>query len=258
VLVDGFGRGVDSTRTSTTSSTPSTPQPRNVVPVAVRRAVTDEFAVQRSRTIDGPPPPAPSDANSPAPVQTGTLDYYRERYDDFVRRNPGLTPPPYYLNYGDKYVQRFSALGPKDLSPAGLAWRDRCLLNLQNAIEAKRAADPAGFAQLERDPQKFEAFCFDTHAKAYLDAGLLQLPAQDLVRIVTTPDLRDLVSPEGLKQIGQILGSIQPQDLENVAVATGKDELSQLPSQLQWLQQQLPHFPLPLPGLPKFPNLPWA
>ena len=81
----------------------------------------DAFETTTRATAKALTPGRSSAANNlPAEIPTGTRDYYRKRYDDFVRRNPGMTPPSYYLEYGQKYCDRFSSLGPKDLSPAGL------------------------------------------------------------------------------------------------------------------------------------------
>ena len=38
----------------------------------------------------------------------GSESYYRRRHDDFVARNPWQPAPDYYLEYGDKYVHKFS------------------------------------------------------------------------------------------------------------------------------------------------------
>lgn len=183
----------------------------------------------------------------PAPVQTPAADYYRQRYDDFVRRNPGKTPPSYYLEYGQKYLEKFSALGPKDLSPAGLAWRDKTLKNLQDAIEKKRMEDPEGFAKLEQDEAAFKAFAYGTHPEAYLKAGLLKLPAQDLLKIATTPEMKDLLTPDGLRQVWDVLRTVKPEDVGNIAWATIQEGLRRLP---------LPHIELPHIELPKLPRIP--
>lgn len=156
----------------------------------------------------------------PAEVKTGTRDYYRQRAADFQRRNPGVALPDYYLGYGDKYCQKFANLGPKDLSPAGLKWRDATLLNLQNAIEKKRAEDPVGFAQLERNPQAFKEFCYGTHPDAYIQGGLFKLPASDLLKIASTPEIKDLIGKEGLAQVADILSQMRVKDVENIGKAT--------------------------------------
>ena len=159
----------------------------------------------------------------PAEIPTGTPDYYRQRADDFRRRNPGMEPPAYYMEYGQKYCDRFSSLGPKDLTPEGLAWRDRTLQALQDAIETKRMEDPVGFAQLERDPAAFKRFAYDSHPDAYVDSGLYKLPAQDLLKIGTTPDIKDLLTKDGVRQVIDALGKMSPGDAAKVAKESAKE-----------------------------------
>ncbi|MDY7226299.1 hypothetical protein [Hyalangium rubrum] len=195
--------------------------------------------------------------NLPAEVRTPASDYYRQRYDDFVRRNPGMKPPDYYLNYGQKYLEKFSSLGPKDLTPAGQAWRDRTLQALQDAIESKRAEDPVAFAQLERDPEAFKKFAYDTHADAYVKSGLFNLPAQDLVKIATTPELRDLLGKDGVRQIVDVIGRLKPEDLARIGGETVKElgrAIDELRKNFKLPKIELPQFPrLPLPSV----RLPW-
>ncbi len=191
--------------------------------------------------------------NLPAEVRTPSSDYYKQRYDDFVRRNPGQTPPDYYLGYGQKYLEKFSALGSKDLSPAGLAWRDRTLKALQDAIEMKRAEDPAAFAQLERDPAAFKKFAYDTHADAYVNSGLLNLPAQDLVKIATTPELRDLLTKDGVRQIADVIGRLRLEDLARIGGKTVEElgrAIGELRKNFKLPRLELPRLPLPTFRLP--------
>lgn len=212
-------------------------------PTATARS-TDTFESARTTTASGP---ARSNAarNLPAEIQTGTKDYYRQRHDDFVRRNPGMTPPAYYMEYGQKYLDRFSSLGPKDLTPKGLEWRDKTLKALQDAIETKRMEDPVAFAQLERDPAAFKKFCYDSHPDAYVDSGLYKLPAQDMLKIGTTPDLKDLLTKDGVRQVLVALSKMSPKDAASVAGASVKELLKDL----------TPRFP-PLFKLPQL-SLPW-
>jgi len=83
-------------------------------------------------------------SNTPKPVtpsltKPGPDDYYHQRYNDFVARNPCATPPDYYLGYGGKYYAEFMVLGSK-LSPEGQAWCNKTALALQQAMEDKRAS----------------------------------------------------------------------------------------------------------------------
>lgn len=99
--------------------------------------------------------------NSPTPFppsRIGDLDYYRFRRDDFLARNPGVTPPDYYMDYGDKYINRFSNDTFPHLSREGQDWLLRARANLQKEIEARLNKNPEGFAQLERNPDQFRDF----------------------------------------------------------------------------------------------------
>ena len=158
----------------------------------------------------------------PAPVEPGTPDYYQQRYDDFVARNPGVQPPDYYLDYGQKYADRFGSLDDRDLSAEGLAWRDKTLVALQQAIEDKRTSDPVGFAELERDPDAFRRFAFETHPAAYVDSGLYDLPAQDLLVIAGTPDINDVLSQEGIDQSLITVTQLEPGDVPDILLSTGE------------------------------------
>ncbi len=241
------------TRATRAPSTPATRHPRNTVSPAStgsRAAAarhTDAFeaatrGATRTRTATAR---TASARNLPAEVPTGTVDYYRRRHDDFVRRNPGVTPPAYYLEYGQKYLERFNNLGPGELSPKGLEWRDKTLKALQEAIEAKRMEDPVAFAQLERDPEAFKRFCYDTHSHAYVQSGLFKLPAQDLLAIATTPDFKDLLTRDGLRQVGDVLAQMRFSDLVRIGGNTLK----------QFMRDLIP----PFPSLIRTPSLslPW-
>jgi hypothetical protein len=236
-------------RAAKTQANPASARARNTAsPASTTRTNTtrnaDAFeASTRGATRTSAATTRSSSANNlPAEVPTGTQDYYRRRHDDFVRRNPGVTPPAYYMEYGQKYLERFNSMGPKDLSPKGLEWRDKTLKALQDAIETKRMEDPVAFAQLERDPEAFKRFCYDTHAQAYLQSGLLQLPAQDLLKIATTPDLRDLLNKDGLRQIADVLGQMKPADLLRIGGSTALEFLRNYKPLLPPLIR-----PLPLP-----------
>jgi hypothetical protein len=153
-------------------------------------------------------PPAMAGPRVPADLShlVGTLGYYRARYRDFAGREPYRSPPDYYLVYGEKYARRFTQVLRPKLSRFGQRWVDRTFELLQEAIETRRRRDPAGFAVLERDGAAFRSFAFETHADAYVSAGVCFLPQSDQMRIMATPDVLDVV-PGGLGQIADVIGS---------------------------------------------------
>ncbi len=158
-------------------------------------------------------------AATPAPVATGTDTYYRDRHADFVARHPATAPPSYYARYGDKCLQQFLRVEP-EFTPDGQAWLRRTLVQLQEMMEAARADDPAAFGALERDDDGFTRFAFSTHARAYLEAGLLRLPVDDLWRIVRTPDLVDLLTRDGVKEIVEVIDELSLGDVATILSAT--------------------------------------
>lgn len=158
-------------------------------------------------------------ASEPVPVPTGTDTYYRDRHRDFVRRQPGGVAPSYYHRYGDKCLQQFLRVEPA-LTPDGQAWLRRTLVMLQEMMEAARADDPAAFGALELDDEGFTRFAFSTHADAYLEAGLLRLPVDDLWRIVRTPDLVDLLTRDGVKEIVDVIEELSLGDVAAILSAT--------------------------------------
>jgi RHS repeat-associated protein len=129
----------------------------------------------------------------------GNMDYYKLRYADFVRRNPGVEPPDYYMQYGNKYLEAFTR-AYKELTPTGRSWMVKTRANLQNAMEDFIRRDPAGFAALERDNDAFRSFAFGTHQRAYIDGGLVNVPWVDRVTIGLTPSCKDLLSADGVSQ----------------------------------------------------------
>ena len=147
---------------------------------------------------------------TPAPDNIlGSTEYYQWRDNDFNVRQELMddilswqpSSPDYYLDYGDKYIQRFTnELNPK-LSSAGQEWLDEARLNLQLAIEEKLETDP----QIELDNKNFTSFAFDSHVPAYENAGLFKLPVTDLILIGTTPDMADLLSSDGIRQAQQVI-----------------------------------------------------
>jgi RHS repeat-associated protein len=138
----------------------------------------------------------------------GTTAYYAWRDNDFNIRQTLIdtwynwqpSAPDYYLGYGDKYIKRFTNDLYPELSEAGKAWLEGALLNLQIAIENQLKINP----EIESDNSDFQNFAYDSHVAAYENAGLFKLPISDMVKIVNTPDIDDILSAEGIRQIGQV------------------------------------------------------
>lgn len=148
-----------------------------------------------------------SPTSAPASV-LGTDKYYKWRNNDFNVRHGIMDkwytdqpdPPDYYMGYGNKYVHRFSTeLRPK-LSSSGQVWLDNALVSLQNAIEIELKVNPS----IELNNTKFSKFAFDSHVPSYENSGLFDLPISDLILIGGTPDITDLLSKNGRKQLFQV------------------------------------------------------
>jgi RHS repeat-associated protein len=158
----------------------------------------DEVVIKPSPEVKAP---------TPAPAEIlGTVEYYKFRNDDFIKRHPNSSPPEYYINYGDKYARRFSnELNPK-LTPEGQEWLMKARLYLQLEMEKELNKNP----RIELNNQDFQKFAFDSHVKAYTDAGVLELGFGDKVLILSTPDAKDLLSDLGRQQAMQ-MGILQIQ-----------------------------------------------
>jgi len=149
----------------------------------------------------------------PLPAAVTTVGYYAARNKDFQTRypSPPPNPPSYYLGYGNKYAHRFTTVLAPKLSAKGQAWIWRTFTNLQLAMENKLLANKAAFDVLEKDDAAFKKFAYGTHPKAYLKGGLHELPATDLVKIAKTPDLGDLMTIDGIKQVFKTAIGLVPQ-----------------------------------------------
>ncbi|KAI9025716.1 hypothetical protein DFJ74DRAFT_665317 [Hyaloraphidium curvatum] len=141
--------------------------------------------------------------------------YYTARAADFSKRNTAKAVP-YYLDYGAKYQARFLDLRAS-LSPHAQAWLDATHEGLQRAIEDRlRNGGPDAFAALERDAEAFRAFCFETHAGCYVDAGICELSPADWGRIFVVPDAKDLFTKDGLRQALDVGRQCAPVVLERI------------------------------------------
>ena len=150
---------------------------------------------------------------APRAVEPGTAHYYLDRLADFRLRSPGLSPPSYYADYGHKCLHQFLATKPA-LSPRGKRWVEDTMRLLQSMMEDERRRDAVRFAALERDDDAFTDFAFGTHSRAYDEAGVFELGVRDLWKIVRTPDLSDLLTDKGVREIVQLVfgldGHVRP------------------------------------------------
>jgi len=133
-------------------------------------------------------------------------EYYQKRYDDYKARHtcPGCAkhrnPPDYYLNYGKKYCEKFTHETSPKLSPKGKRWLNETRCNLQTKMEEIVQESP----ELEKDQKALRKAAFDSHPKAYLDAGLADLSVDDLVKIGITPDPSEWLSLDTWKQAVEV------------------------------------------------------
>jgi hypothetical protein len=139
-------------------------------------------------------------ANEPriAPEEIlGSVDYYKFRHEDFIRRFPDKEPPAYYMEYGDKYVRKFTEELFEKLSEEGKAWMEDTKLKLQQAIEDKLKQEP----DIELDEEAFKEFAFKSHSDVYEETHAMQLCLADKTSIVACMDLKDLFGELGLQVI---------------------------------------------------------
>lgn len=163
-----------------------------------------------------------SDTPTPAPEDIlGTCQYYRFRYDDFVKRHVGCiephNPPDYYLNYGLKYCMRFSSVLYPKMSPQGKVWLIKARLLLQQYLE-KGLQAAAGRMSIEYtkgpnpianelNDQEFTDFVFNSHVAAYENAGFATLTAEDVGRLISTIDIIDDLNPDTYYVAKKVLGT---------------------------------------------------
>lgn len=180
--------------------------------------IAEQFAIEQE--IARAEPVDPALVNVPADLTAirGTREYYLERYEDFRMRNPDLPAPEYYLDYGLKYFDRFHANKP-NMDPVTQGWIDRTGMALQVSIEDARIADPAAFAELERNGEAFREFAYATHPDAYVDSGLHQVPFGDRIAIGLTPDFGDLANYAGVAQVVETGTRVVGQDIAGAGEA---------------------------------------
>ena len=121
---------------------------------------------------------------TPAPTSIiGKCSYYKWRYDDFVKRHKGCDhkqPPDYYMNYGAEFCKLFSTDLYNKMDNYGKGWVIRTRKNLQVDMEAFLKSNPDS----ELSNREFYELAFQSHHKAYLDAGFMKLSENDVVQFL--------------------------------------------------------------------------
>ena len=110
--------------------------------------------------------------------------YYRRRYEMFLEDYPSETPPDYFLDYGEKYCNKFSRETYHKLSPRGKKWLEDTKCALQQKIEAE-LSDPKNRTTVMTS-EKLAELAFETHPDAYIESGLFDLSIKELGIIALT------------------------------------------------------------------------
>ena len=164
------------------------------------RAINLQFSLEQE--LQANPVDPDSIPSEPADLtdKIGAEDYYVSRYKDFRRRNPESAAPTYLLDYGDKYFTKFHDQ-KESMSPVSQEWLTKTGEGLHKAIEDKRADNPLLFAELEKNDKAFRTFAYDSHPSVYVNSGLTDVPLVDRIKVARTPQLTDLLTLGGIKQV---------------------------------------------------------
>lgn len=127
--------------------------------------------------------------------ELGKTEYYERRAKDFEERNPGRKAPDYYREYGDKYAKRFDALKP-ELSEQGQQWLEKTKDLLQFKMESGLRSGQWD----ESKPEELKQKAYDSHSEAYLEAGLAELPQEDIDKVIKVVDRMDMIAPKALRE----------------------------------------------------------
>jgi hypothetical protein len=116
------------------------------------------------------------------------------------------SPDEYFLTYGAKYCEAF--IGRSDFSAAGVIWRDKTLLCLQEKIVP--ALDISDTPTC--DCSRMRELAFQTHVQCYTaDPSFCNLPVDDLARVLDTIDASDAFSSRlSIAQIRDLLQACVP------------------------------------------------
>ncbi len=151
--------------------------------------------------------------------ELGKTEYYEKRAKDFEERNPGKKAPDYYREYGDKYVKRFDKLKP-ELSKKGQEWMERT----KDLLQVKMESGLRSGEWDESKPEELKDKAYDSHSEAYLEAGLADLPQEDIKKILTTVDRGDFFTWDALVESAETASE----------VPVGKS-IKSIPEAIKWM-----------------------
>ncbi|WP_439683108.1 hypothetical protein MNJPNG_13245 [Cupriavidus oxalaticus] len=160
--------------------------------------------------------------NRDALIQPSSDSPLWSRGTNFMMRHIGCGHqlPVYYMGYGYYYCSNYGAKLKPRLSPQGKKWlrNARWLLqsNMERGLEQNMTKgtimipckynEKRGFRrevaqfELELDSEKFKGFAFKTHVPSYLDAGLAELPLDDLRKIGGQPNIEEWLDGDTWEQ----------------------------------------------------------
>lgn len=108
----------------------------------------------------------------------------------------------YFLNYGEKYCERFSSNTSKDLSESGRVWLNKTLSCLQTSI-----LEGCNEKKLCSSCQTIRKLAFDTHPYCYVSSGLCSLSLNDQIQVGKTVDAGDFFTTESIAQVASVAAS---------------------------------------------------
>jgi len=166
------------------------------------------------------------------PYVAGAKTDFKSRHYDFLARHPnaqvcGHHVPPYYTDFGNKYIHSFTENMEPILSEQGKVWLGDARKQLQFCIEEgfkrnkthdiiQMQADDfrikfslevktKGLETLELEADNFEKFAYDTHPIAYANAKVYdRLTPGDWIILSNQPGMEQFSSTRAWKQIWEL------------------------------------------------------